>query len=122
MMKNKLQYDEQYGYWSYYVDGQEIHDLKEVEVNGKKYKVVEANNAEVSYEMGRHDIVNSTKYYIRVPFEGTTVLVDLVQLLDRKKPDWLREKKRTPRAKARVVATKFSLEPPTPAPRRARIR
>lgn len=121
-MKNKLEYDEQYGYWSYYVDGDEIFQLKEVEVNGSRYKVVEADNAEVSYEMGRHDIVNSTKYHIRVPFEGTTVLVDLAQLLNRKAPNWLRGKKRTSRAKARVVATKFSLEPPAPAPTRSRIR
>lgn len=124
-MKNKLQYDEQYGYWSYYVDGNEICDLKEVEVNGNKYKVVSADNADVNYEMGRHEIVNSTKYYIRVPFEGTTALVDLIQLLNRKIPNWLRGQKRAPKAKAKVVATKFCLEPQKPskpAPTRARIR
>lgn len=124
-MKNKLQYDEQYGYWSYYVNGNEISDLKEVEVNGNKYKVVGADNSDVNYEMGRHEIVNSTKYYIRVPFEGTTVLVDLIQLLNRKIPNWLSGQKRSPKAKAKVVATKFCLEPQKPskpAPIRARIR
>lgn len=34
-MKNKLQYDEQYGYWSYYVNGEDVYDLKEVEIKGK---------------------------------------------------------------------------------------
>lgn len=117
---NKLQYDEQYGYWSYYVDENIIYDLKEVEINGKKYKVIEADNTDVSYEMGRHDIVHSTKYHIKVPFEGTTVLVDLTQLLNRKIPDW-HGKKRISKAKAKVIATKFSTEKPKPAVTKRRI-
>jgi cell division protein ZapA (FtsZ GTPase activity inhibitor) len=120
-MKNKLQYDEQYGYWSYYVDDNLIYDLKEVEINGKKYKVIEADNTDVSYEMGHHDIVHSTKYHIKVPFEGTTVLVDLTQLLNRKVPDWMRGKKRISKVKAKVIATKFSTEKPKPAVTKRRI-
>jgi hypothetical protein len=120
-MRNKLEYDEQYGYWSYYVDGKEIYDLKEVEINGNKYKVVEAHNAEVEYEMGHHSVVHSTKYHIKVPFERTFVFVDLVQLLDRKVPDWLEHGPKR-KSKTKVVATKFSTEKPKPAPMRARIR
>lgn len=119
-LKNKLQYDEQYGYWSYYADDNLIYELKEVEINGKKYKVVEVDNADIEYEMGHRSIVHSTKYHVKIPFEDTTVLVDLVQLINRK-PNWLHREK-TPRAKARVIATKFSLEPPAPAPTRARIK
>lgn len=119
--RNKLQYDEQYGYWSYYVDGQDVYDLKEVEINGTKYKVVEVDNSEVSYEMGRHDIVNSTKYHIVVPFEGTKVLVDLTQLLEHKIPDWLRHGPKR-KLRTRVVATKFSTEKPKPAVTRRRVR
>jgi hypothetical protein len=102
--KFKLQYDEQYGYWSYYVDGENVYDLKEVEIKGKKYKVVDVHNSEMSYEMGRQSVVNSTKYYIKIPFEGTTVLVDLIQLLDRKTPDWLDHKKTKIKSKVSVFA------------------
>lgn len=120
-MKNKLQYDEQYGYWSYYVNGEDVYDLKEVEIKGKKYKVVDAHNSEMSYEMGHKSVVNSTKYYIKIPFEGTSVLVDLIQLLDRKTPDWLdQEPKR--KSKVSVFATKFSTEKPKPAVTRSQIR
>lgn len=118
-MRNKLEYDEQYGYWSYYVDGKYVYDLKEVEINGNKYKVVKVNNEEVEYEMGRCSVVHSTKYHIRIPFEKTYVLVDMTQILDRKTQTWER---RPRRSKTKVVATKFSLEPPAPCPRRARIR
>ena len=125
-MKNKLQYDEQYGYWSYCVNGEEIYDLKEVEINGNKYKVVEAHNAEVEYEMGHHSVVHSTKYHIKVPFEGTTVLVDLIQLIDRKVPDWMKSEKKLfnkvkKRPKAKVIATKFSIEKPKPAVAKKKI-
>lgn len=118
---NRLQYDEQYGYWSYYVNGEPIYDLNEVEINGNRYKVVALDNTEVSYEMGRHDIVSSSKYHIVVPFEGTKVLVDLTQLLDQKIPDWLRH---GPKRKLRikVVATKFSIEKPKPAVAKRRVR
>lgn len=124
--KNKLQYDEQYGYLSYYVDDEPIEDLKEVEINGNKYKIVSLDNTEVSYEMGRHDIVNSTRYYISMPFERTKVLVDLTQLLERKMPDWMKSEKKLlnkvkTRAKARVVATKFSTEKPKPAVTKRKI-
>lgn len=112
--RNTLQYDEQYGYWSYYVDGQEIHALEEVEINGTKYKVVEMDNSEISYEMGHHDIVNSTKYHIVVPFEGSKVLVDLTQLLERRMPDWMEPGPKR-KSKTKVVATKFSTEKPKPA-------
>jgi hypothetical protein len=118
-LRNRLQYDEQYGYWSYYVDGKEIYDLKEVKINSNKYKVVEADNAEVEYEMGHHSVVHSTKYHIKVPFEKTSVLVDLTQILDRKTRTWER---RPRRSRVKVLATKFSTEKPKPAPTRARIR
>lgn len=105
-MKNKLKYDEQYGYWAYYVDEEIIYDLKEVKINNTKYKVFQYNNTEVSYEMGHRNIVNSTKYYIRAPFEGMKVLVDLVQVMDKKT----------------VTATKFSIEKPKPAVSRRQIK
>jgi hypothetical protein len=120
-MKNKLQYDEQYGYLSYYVDDEPIEDLNEVEINGNKYKVLALDNTEVSYEMGHHDIVNSTRYHIKVPFEKTTVLVDLIQLLDRKTPDWQKSKKVKKRSRVNVVATKFSTEKPKPAVAKKKI-
>lgn len=120
-MKNKLQYDEQYGYWSYYVNGEDVYDLKEVEIKGKKYKVTDVHNSEMSYEMGHQSVVNSTKYYIKIPFEGTSVLVDLIQLLDRK-PSSLDHKKTKIKSKVSVFATKFSTEKPPPAVTRRRIR
>lgn len=120
--KFKLQYDEQYGYWSYHVNGETVYDLKEVEIKGKKYKVVDVHNSEISYEMGHQSVVNSTKYYIKIPFEGTSVLVDLIQLLDRKTPDWLDHKKTRIKSKVSVFATKFSTEKPEPAVTRRRIR
>lgn len=120
-MKNKLQYDEQYGYWSYYVNGEDVYDLKEVEIKGKKYKVIDVHNSEMSYEMGHRSVVNSTKYYIKIPFEGTSVLVDLIQLLDRK-PSLLDHKKTKIKSKVSVFATKFSTEKPEPAVTRRRIR
>lgn len=58
---NTLQYDEQYGYWSYYVNGGPIYDLNEVEINGNRYKVVASDNTEVSYEMGRQVGKNHVK-------------------------------------------------------------
>jgi len=118
-MRSKLEYDEQYGYWSYYVDGEDIYDLKEVEINGNKYKVVKVDNAEVEYEMGHRSVVHSIKYHIKVPFEKTSVLVDLTQILDRKTRTWER---RPRRSRVKVRATKFSTEKPKPAPTRARIR
>lgn len=118
-MRNKLEYDEQYGYWSYYVDGKYVYDLKEVEINGNKYKVVKVDNVEVEHEMGRRSVVHSTKYHIKVPFEKTSVLVDMTQILDRKTRTWERRHRRS---KTKVVATKFSTEKPKPAPRCARIR
>lgn len=122
LKKFKLQYDEQYGYWSYYVDGEDVYELNEVEIKGKKYKVIGVHNSEMSYEMGHQSVVNSTKYYIKIPFEGTTVLVDLIQLLDRKPPDWLDHKKTKIKSKVSVFATKFSTEKPPPAVTRRRIR
>lgn len=80
------------------VDGKDIYDLKEVRINNSKYKVFEKNNTQVEYEMGHESIVNSTKYYIKIPFQGISVLVDLTQIIDKKL----------------VTATKFSTENPKP--------
>jgi hypothetical protein len=103
--KNKLDWDEQYGYWSYCVDGETIYDLNEVSINGKKYKVVEGTNESMEYEMGHRSLVRSTKYFIRAKVEGVYVPVDLVHIMIKKT----------------VTATKFSTEKPTPAVRRRNI-
>lgn len=34
-IKNKLTYDEQYGYYSYYVNGELIDDLSEVKIKNR---------------------------------------------------------------------------------------
>lgn len=104
--KNKLQWDEQYGYWSYTVDGEDIYDLKEVSINGNKYKVIAITNESVEYEMGRQSVARSTKYYIKVKVEGVYVPVDLFDIM----------------AKKAVTATKFSTERPAPVPRKCRIK
>lgn len=122
MKKNELKYDEQYGHWDYYVDGEVVYELEEVEIKGKKYKVFELISTDVEYEMGHRSVVSSTKYHIKIPFEGTTVLVDLVQFIDRKTPDWLDHKpKRKSKSKLKVLATKFSTEKPSPAITRRQI-
>lgn len=106
--QNKLTHKEQYGHHEYYVDEKYIKDLKEVKIDGKKYRVVGVQTTEMNYEMGHNNVVYSLKYHIETIFENTRVLIDLDHFL----------KKRS------VVATKFKLFKPkeeTKAATRSRI-
>lgn len=106
--QNKLTYKEQYGDHEYYVDNKYIEDLKEVKIDGKKYKIVGVQTTEMNYEMGHNHVVCSLKYHIETIFENTRVLIDLDHFF----------------AKRSVVATKFKLFKPkqeTKAITRSRI-
>ena len=94
--QNKLTHKEQYGHHEYYINNKYIEDLKEVKINGKKYKVVGVQTTEMNYEMGHNYVVYSLKYHIETIFENTRVLIDLDHFF----------KKRF------VIATKFKLFKP----------
>lgn len=105
---NNLTHKEQYGDHEYYVDDKYIEDLKEVKIDGKKYKVVGVQTTEINYEMGHKNVVCSIKYHIETIFENTKVLIDLDHFLEKRS----------------VVATKFKLFKPkeeTKAVTRSRI-
>lgn len=94
--KNKLTHREQYGDHEYYIDDKYIEDLKEVKIDGTKYKVVGVPTTEMNYEMGHNNTVYSLKYHIETIFENTKVLIDLDHFFEKRS----------------VVATKFKLFKP----------
>ena len=93
---NKLTHTEQYGHHEYYVDNKYIEDLKEVKIDGKKYKVIGVPTTEMNYEMGHREAVYSLKFHIETIFENTRVLIDLDHFFEKRS----------------VIATKFKLFKP----------
>lgn len=90
----KLAYKNDWGYHAYTIGGKNIESLKEVEINGKKYKVCANVNSEIVYDMGHSYEVASNRYYVKIPFAGVYVNVYLDDIV---------------KARGKVLPTKYTL-------------
>lgn len=92
--RNRLSYENDWEYRTYFVDGKEIEALREVEIAGEKFAVFSWNETEMVYDMGHKYTCTSLRHFINVSLAGKKLPMALEVILDKK---------------IAVTATKFDL-------------
>jgi hypothetical protein len=82
--KNRLTYKNDWEYRIYFVDGEEINALREVEIAGEKHQVFSWNGTEMVYDMGHKYTCTSLRHFINISFAGKKLPMALETILDKR--------------------------------------
>ena len=84
-MSRSMTYENSWGNHIYRVGGEEIEDLKEVEIKGEKRRVSREIDTETVHDMGHSYEVASYRYYVTEDVHGAKVKIPLEQFIRCKK-------------------------------------
>ena len=79
--KQKLGYQDSWGFNLYTVGRKKIDYLSVVEISGKKYKVYAITDSTTVYDMGHNYPVSSYKYYVMIKFGGVAARIYLDDII-----------------------------------------